>query len=87
MEAQKAAQAKREADAKAAAAQKLADEAAAAKRAAKAPDKSKLLAFAASIRSLPVPKLSGDAGAALTKKITEQVTKFAAWIDSEAGKL
>lgn len=68
--------------------QRLLDEAEAKiQAAAKAPDKTKLAEFAKAIRALPVPTLSSKAGKPLAAKLTEQVTKFAAWVETEAGKL
>lgn len=87
LDAQKAAEDKRKADEQAARDKAIADEKAEKAKAAKAPDRDKLAIFAAAIRSLPIPKLSGETGVALTKKLGEQTTKFAAWVDSEAGRL
>jgi hypothetical protein len=56
-------------------------------KAAAAPDKEKLVAFAASVRALPVPTLTTVNGKAAAKKLAEQVTKFAEWIEAKAGTL
>lgn len=72
LEAKKAADAKAEAD-------KLAAE----RAAAAAPDKEKLMTFAATIRALAIPALAPDR-ADLAKKIAAQVEKFAAWVESQA---
>jgi hypothetical protein len=74
--------AKEEAEAK-----RIADEKAAAKKAAAAPDKQKLHVLATGVRSIMVPALSSEAGAALRVKIAEQVEKMAKWIESEAARL
>ena len=69
-------------------AEKEAAELAAAKAAKAAPDKQKLQSFATTVRALQVPVLFAAEGApALTLKIQEQVQKFAAWLEAEAGKL
>ena len=64
------------------------EEAAKAERAAKkaraAPDKEKLLALAKTLRAMPVPKLSE--GNPLQGKIADQIAKFSAWLEAEAGK-
>lgn len=62
-------------------------EQAAAKKAAKAPDKTKLQTFAADIRALKAPVLTTEEGKALQTTIAEQITKFAAWVDAQAAKL
>lgn len=58
-----------------------------AKKAKAAPDKAKITALAGQVRALTVPDLSSDLGPALTARIAEQLAKFAAWLDAEAGKL
>ncbi len=68
-------------------AKRLADEKAAARKAASAPDKQKLSAMAAAVRTIAVPTLTTDAGIALKAKIAEQVAKFASWLEAEATKL
>lgn len=72
---------------KAAEAKRIADEAAAKRKAAKAPEKQKVVAFAAAVRALPVPTLTSSEGIALAKVITQQIEKFARWADGEAEKL
>lgn len=67
-------------------ADRIAKEKEAQKKAAKAPDKQKLMTFAKTIRDLPVPVLSMESND-LFKKIGEQGIKFASWIESEANKL
>lgn len=62
-------------------------EEAAAKKAAKAPDKAKLQMFAADVRTLKAPVLTTEEGKALQTTITDQITKFAAWVDAQAAKL
>ena len=68
-------------------ADQIAAEVAAAKKNAAAPDREKLLATAAVIRSTAVPALASAGGMALTLRIREQLEKFAAWIESEAAKV
>lgn len=75
-QAAKDAQEKREADA-----EKAKDDA------KKAPDKEKLTALAHAIRSLENPTLSSKDGVELTKTITEQIEKFASWVEREADKI
>lgn len=75
-QAKEAADAKREAEAKAAA-----------KKAAAAPDRQKLTNLAGLVRALPLPTLTTEAGKALAIRITEQRTKFAAWLDAEGARL
>jgi type IV secretory pathway VirB10-like protein len=84
------AEAKRKADADAAA--KRADEeramfeqAEAARKAAIAPDKEKLIAFADTLAKLPLPELSVSTAGLIPVK--EQMRKFIAWIVKEASKL
>ena len=66
-----------------------ANEAEAAKLAAAAPDKAKLISFAKMVRNLEQinPVLSTPAGAKLRATITQQVEKFAKWVEAEASKL
>lgn len=68
-------------------AEKKRTEAAAAKRAARAPDKTKLKAVAALVRNLALPTASTEEGIALVAKIKSQAEKFAVWIEAEAEKL
>jgi hypothetical protein len=55
------------------------------KKAAAAPDAEKVRSLAKMIRVIPIPKLSD--GSPLQQKIADQVSKFAAWLESEAEKL
>ena len=68
-------------------ADKKASELAAQEAALAAPDKEKIKAFAQVISNLSIPSLTSKAGKALLPKLTEQVNKFAAWVNSEANKL
>ena len=58
-----------------------------AKKAAKAPDKTKLKAFAKTIRALQIPNMATPESQALATKIYHQAEKFAVWIEAEAEKL
>lgn len=58
-----------------------------ARKAAGAPDKAKLLAFATSIRSLPQPIMASEDGKAAARTLADQVEKFAKWIEASASKL
>lgn len=81
---------KAEAEAKAlrdAEAKRLADEVAAKAKAAKAPEKQKLKAFAAVVRQLKPESLTSPEGLAITEEIASQVHKFAAWIEKKAESL
>lgn len=53
----------------------------------KAPDKTKLLTFAASIRALQVPELTTVEGEAVVSEISSQIEKFAAWVEKKASAL
>ena len=55
--------------------------------AAKAPDKTKFLAYAKTVRELPVPVSKSKAGKVLSAKITGQSEKFAAWIEGQVKAL
>jgi hypothetical protein len=66
---------------------RIAAEKAAAKKAAAAPDKEKIKALSARVRSIEVPELATDEGRAERTKIIEQIEKFAAWLDSMSNKL
>jgi hypothetical protein len=66
---------------------RIAIEKAAAKKAAAAPDKKKIKEFAAQLRGLPMPGLKTEAGQELATTITEQIAKFAAWLDKKAEAL
>jgi DNA polymerase III gamma/tau subunit len=91
LEAQIKAREKAEADEKAAKlAKEEADKAAALaaqEKALAAPEKEKLMALATSIRNLSIPILTSKAGEVLSPKLTEQVAKFALWVEAEAKKL
>ncbi len=78
--------AKVEADAKAQAERAEAERRAAAVEAAAAPDKHKLLAFAATVEALTVPVMATERGKAAAVKVSEQAAKFAAWIKELAAK-
>lgn len=58
-------------------------------QAAKAPDKQKLSAFASEVRGLTdrIPQCSTKNGKVACVQLSEQVAKFAAWVDSVAEKL
>lgn len=81
------AEAKRIADEQAAAAAKAKAEAAAARKAARAPDKGKLLALAGIIRTLEVPPMKTAEGETLAGQIEVLARQFAQWITEEAEKL
>ena len=55
-------------------------------KAAQAPDKEKVLKFAADIRKLAVPALSSGKGKAFQATLNDQVSKFADWIETAASK-
>lgn len=87
---ERAAREKLEAEAKAvreAESARLATEKEAKRKAAAAPDKEKLSAFAETIRTLPIPELSTESGGVVRTKLFEQVGKFAAWVEKEAAAL
>lgn len=81
----KAAKAILEAKAEAQAAERAEEEAR--QKAAAAPDKEKLHAFAEAVRSLPVPELVTEAGKALANELAAQTEKFAQWISKKAATL
>ena len=66
---------------------RIAAEEAARKKAARAPDREKVRAFAASVRSLPIPQASTTEGAAVVAEIAAQVEKFAAWLEKKGAEL
>jgi hypothetical protein len=74
--------AKQEAEARA-----KAEQEAAARAAAAAPDREKLIAFAAAVRALEIPNLTTSAGREIQDLIQAQVTKFATWIENQTTKL
>jgi len=57
------------------------------KKAAAAPDKLKVAALAATIRTIRAEGLTSEPGKALAGRIAEQASKFASWLDAEAAKL
>lgn len=63
---------------------RIADEAA---KAAKAPDKEKLLVFASTIRSIEIPEFTTDEADQIGAKLNENLLKLAGWIESKAGEL
>lgn len=76
-----------ERDRAAAEAARLEAEAEAKRRAALAPDRDKLNAFAAALRSLEIPTLSTPSGQAAAKKVAEQIAKMASWIEKTGASL
>lgn len=62
-------------------------EAAAQAKAAKAPDKQKIVAFAATVRSLPTITATTKEGKALVTDIAAKVESFAKWIETRAAEL
>jgi len=62
-------------------------EAEAARKAATAPDREKIMALAAAVRSLTIPHCATEAGRAACAIIDEQCGKFAAWIENQAEAL
>jgi hypothetical protein len=81
------AEAKRIAHEKAAAAAKAKAEADAAKKAASAPDRERLQAFADSVRAMQVPSMSSDEAATIANDIRLKAEAFAKWIESQAATL
>ena len=81
------AEAKRIADEKAAADAKAKAEALAAKKAAAAPDKSKLIEFAITVRNLPVPAVKSAEANAVRDDIAAKLESFAKWIEAQAATL
>lgn len=59
----------------------------AARKAAKAPDKEKVIAYARSVRALEVPMFSTNEANELAAVIIAQRNKFAAWIEEKGGAL
>lgn len=59
----------------------------AAAKAARAPDKDKLVGWAASIRGTPIPKLKSPEAAAIGVEISERISKLVAWIEKQAEDL
>lgn len=81
------AEAKRVADEKAAAEEKAKADALAAKKAAAAPDKAKLMEFAAQVRALEVPAVKSADSNAVRAEIATKVANFANWIETQAASL
>lgn len=82
--------AKAEAETKAirdAEAAKAAAEEAARKKAERAPDRDKVLAFAEFIRAIPTPQLTTDEGRIVQSAIAGQIIGFADWIAKKGGAL
>lgn len=82
--------AKAEAETKAirdAEAAKAAAEEAARKKAERAPDRDKVLAFAEFIRAIPAPQLTTDEGRIVQSAIAGQIIGFADWIAKKGGAL
>jgi hypothetical protein len=57
------------------------------RKAAAAPDRDKLIAFATQLRALQVPVLSTTTGKSAAKTLAAQVNKFAEWIEAKADTL
>lgn len=66
---------------------RVAAEQAAAKKAAGAPDKVKIKAFTASVKTLVIPSLSTIEGKTLGIKIQDQLNKLVIWIDQQTEKI
>ena len=85
-----AAAAKAQAEAKAlreAEAKRVADELEAKAKAEAAPDKEKLASFVASIRALELPILATQKAVQFRIELSEQVEKFAAWVEKKSANL
>lgn len=67
--------------------QAKADEAERARKAAAAPDKAKLIAFAAEVRNLVPPVMSSPASVPVRQLVVDKVASFAAWIEAQAASL
>jgi len=81
------AEVKRVADARAADAERAKAEALAAKKAAAAPDKAKLMEFAAIVRKLEVPIMKSIDGKNVAVDVGVKVDSFAKWIETQAATL
>lgn len=81
------AEAKRIADAKAADEARAKAESLAAKKAAAAPDKAKLMEFAALVRKLDVPLMKSADGRNVAADVGVKVDAFAKWIETQAATL
>lgn len=66
---------------------RVAAETEAARQAAAAPDKTKLIAYAAAVRALGIPALVTPEAQSLGNLIASQREKFASWISDKAGAL
>ena len=62
-------------------------EAKAAREAAAAPERQKVVAFAAALRTMHVPALDTDEGKALATRISDGLGRMADWCIAEAAKL
>ncbi len=82
-----AAEKMRRAQETAAAAKAKAEAEAAARKAAAAPDKEKLLAFAAQVAAMTVPTVSSPAGQALAEQLTKKIAWLADWTITQADAL
>jgi hypothetical protein len=58
-----------------------------ARKAAAAPDRAKLIRFAADVRSLSLPTMKSEDGKATAEEIAAKVESFAKWIESQASKI
>ena len=81
------AEAKRISDEKAAAEAKVKADALAAKKAAAAPDKAKLMEFAAIVRELKLPDVKSGQAETVRLEIESKVASFAKWIETQASTL
>jgi fused signal recognition particle receptor len=59
----------------------------AAKKAAQAPDKDKLIAFAASVEALAVPEVTTESAQAVRAEVANKVRSFANWIRTQSANL
>lgn len=59
----------------------------AARKAAAAPDRDKLEAFAKSLRALTLPELTTDGGKAASTEVRAKIQKFAAWVEGLAASI
>jgi len=74
-------------DQKAAEEAKAKADAAAAKKAAAAPDKSKLMGFAMTVRELKLPDVKSGEAETVRLEIEAKVENFAKWIETQAARL
>lgn len=81
------AEAKRIADEKAAEAAKAKAEALAAKKAAAAPDKAKLMEFAAKLQALQSPTTTTAAGNMIERELDDRLDALVSWIETQAATL